>query len=190
MKVVSSDEKGLLKDLINGKRIGFQKLYDLMFSPLCGFGRKYLDNTLLLEDFVQESFISFWNKRTGFNDLPSIKSYLYTSVKNSCLNHIKHQEVKRKNEPGIIQKIESDYFHSHAVIEEETFNLLHEEIKNLPKSSQKIMLLALNGMKNPEIADELGISVNSVKTLKRNSYTKIREKLSPSMQQMIFSVLF
>jgi RNA polymerase sigma-70 factor (ECF subfamily) len=190
MNEVGKEEQSFVNDLIEGKKSGFQKLYDLMFPPLYSFASKYLEDKLLLEDYIQESFISFWKKRTDFTNLSSIKSYLYTSVKNNCLNHLKHQDVKRKNQEYIAIKIESEQYYSNALIEEETFNLLYTEIKNLPESTQQIMLLALNGLKNPEIADELGISINTVKTLKKKAYAKLRDKLSPSLNYFLFSILF
>jgi RNA polymerase sigma-70 factor (ECF subfamily) len=65
------------------------------------------------------------------------------------------------------------------VIEEETFNQLFSEIRNLPASSREIMLLALNGLKNQEIADELQISINTVKTQKKIAYAKIKDAMGP-----------
>lgn len=182
-------ERFLIDDIVGGHRSAFAKLYEIMFSPLCAFGQKYLNDSLLVEDFVQESFISFWNQRKDFTNLSAIKSYLYTCLKNSCLNYLKHQMVKRNNEQEVIQRFESDNFYQHAIIEEETFNKLYAEIKVLPESTQKVMLLALNGLKNPEIADELGVSVNTVKTLKKNAYGKLRQKLAPSLHRSLFFLL-
>jgi RNA polymerase sigma-70 factor (family 1) len=179
-----------IKDIRNGKRNGFSRIYEQLFSPLYSFGLKYVKDTIQLEDFVQEAFVSFWKKRADFMNLISIKSFLYTSVRNSCLNYLKHQNVKRKNEKDLIYKLETDHYFQNAIIEEETFNKLYTEIKNLPASTQQIMLLALNGLKNPEIAEELGVSVNTVKTLKKNAYSKLRHKLSPEMQSFIFFFFF
>ena len=61
------------------------------------------------------------------------------------------------------------------MISEEVFNSLYTEIKNLPDSAQRIILLALNGLKNQEIA----ISVNTVKSQKKIAYATLKEKLSP-----------
>lgn len=188
MTVLKKDN--IIIGIRNGNRSSFQSLYDMLFSPLYSFANKYLNDTLLLEDIVQEAFVSFWGKKEDFDNIASVKSFLYTSVRNSCLNYLKHQKVEQKHEESIIFKLESDQEFQNSVIEEETFNLLYSEIKNLPESSQQIMLLALNGLKNPEIAEELGISVNTVKTLKKNSYSKLRLKLSPSMQASLYSFIF
>ena len=86
--------------------------------------------------------------------------------------------------------MESDQYFSEHVIEEEVFNSLHNIIKDLPKSSREIMLLALNGLKNQEIADELGISVNTVKTQKKIGYSKVKDKLEPMLQLVLLILIF
>ena len=74
------------------------------------------------------------------------------------------------------------------MIEEETFNLLYNEIKSLPAASQQIMLLALNGLKNQEIADELDISLNTVKTQKKIAYSKLKQRMSKVMYSVLLSL--
>lgn len=172
----------LIQDIKKGNRDSFRALYDVMFSPLYAFGCKYLTESLLVEDIVQEAFISFWQHRDNFDAFPAIKSYLYTTVRNNCLNQIKHKAVEKKHEGSLAYQIESDHYFENAVIEEETFNSLYQEIKHLPPSTQQVMLLALNGLTNPKIAEELGISVNTVKTLKKNGYATLRDKLSPVLR--------
>ncbi|MFC2090370.1 RNA polymerase sigma factor [Bacteroidota bacterium] len=173
------DQEKTIKKLKQGDKKIFRELFDSYFNPLTGFGYKYVPDHFVVEDIVQEVFLSFWQKREDFDHINAIKTFLYTSVKNKCLNHIKHLEVERKHEPSLIQKFESDHYFEERVIEEETFNQLYVEIRNLPPSAQEIMLLAMNGMKNPEIAEELNISVNTVKTQKKIAYAKLKEAIGP-----------
>ena len=87
----------------------------------------------------------------------------------------------------MIRELESEQFFTNHVIEEEVFNQLTTEIRNLPKSSQEIMILVLNGLTNPEIADELNISVNTVKTQKKIAYSKLKHKLGPVFKVILLS---
>ena len=50
------------------------------------------------------------------------------------------------------------------------------------------MILALRGLKNREIAEELGISENTVKTQKKIAYARLKEKLSPMMFSWVLSL--
>ena len=175
---LTTKEELIIDNKFNKKE--FQKIYDLQFNPLCAFALKYIQNIEAVEDIVQEAFISLWEKRKDFNEIFSIKSFLYTSIRNKCLNQIKHKKVVQKHEELLIYQLESEQLFTQHVIEEETFNRLYQEIHHLPDASKEIMLLALNGLKNPEIAEELNISVNTVKTQKKIAYSKLKLKLIPS----------
>ena len=96
--------------------------------------------------------------------------------------------VRHKHEAILIYELESDQFLANQVIEEESFNQLYVEINHFPESARKIMLLALKGLKNKEIANELGISENTVKTQKKIAYSKLKKKLSPTLNAILLSL--
>ena len=170
-------QKNIIIHINRGDKRAFKEVFDHYFNALAAFASKYVSDQFVAEDLVQEAFISMWEKREDFSHLNALKSFLYTSVRNKCLNHIKHQSVVQKHDKALVYELESEqYFVSH-VIEEETFNQLFKEIKDLPPSAREITLLALNGLKNQEIADELKISVNTVKTQKKIAYSRLKEKL-------------
>ena len=174
-----------IRHINRGNKGAFKELFDHYFNALATFGYKYVPDLPVVEDMVQEVFISCWEKRGDFTHINALKSFLYTSVRNKCLNHLKHQAVQKKHENALINELESDHRFANHVIEEETFNLLHAEIKDLPKSAQEIMILALNGLKNQEIADELGVSVNTVKTQKKIAYSKIKDRLGHRFEMVL-----
>ena len=182
--------KNIIKHIKRGDRKAFREVFDSYFQALSAFGYKYVSDPPVVEDMVQESFISFWEKRQDFDHINAVKSFLYTSVRNKCLNHVKHQTVRKKHEPALVYELESDQNFTQHVIEEETFNLLLAEIKLLPESAMEIMILALNGLKNQEIADELNISINTVKTQKKIAYAKLKQKLEPSFATLLISLLW
>ncbi len=179
----------VIKHINQGDKRAFKNVFDQYFNPLTGFGYKYVKDQFVVEDIVQEAFIGFWEVRQDFDHINAVKSFLYTSVKNKCLNHIKHQAVVKKHEPAVAYELESDHYFGSRVIEEETFNQLFQEIKNLPRSAQAIMLLSLNGLKNQEIADELNISLNTVKTQKKIAYSKLKEKMGNAFNWMLLLLL-
>jgi RNA polymerase sigma-70 factor (family 1) len=162
----------------------FRALFDLHFNALCAFSSRYVDAESV-EDIVQDVFIAFWHKRGNFNHIHAVKSYLYKSVRNKCLNYIRDEAVRQKH---LATNIDTNTEFANHVIEEEAFNQLYSEIKNLPKASQQIMLLALNGMKNPEIAEELSISVNTVKTQKKIAYAKLKDRISPYLHSILLTL--
>jgi RNA polymerase sigma-70 factor (family 1) len=182
-------DNNIIRHINRGKKRAFKDLFDHYFNALAAFGYKYVSDPDIVEDMVQEVFIACWEKRADFSHINALKSFLYTSVRNKCLNHLKHQAVQKKHENSLIYELESDHHFNSQVIEEETFNLLHAEIKDLPRSAQEIMMLALNGLKNQEIADELNISLNTVKTQKKIAYSKLKDRLGHRFNAVLLSLL-
>jgi RNA polymerase sigma factor (sigma-70 family) len=85
--------KNIIGHIKKGDRKAFRAVFDEYFNALAAFGYKYISDQFVVEDLVQEAFISFWEKREDFNHINAVKSFLYTSVRNKCLNHLKHQTV-------------------------------------------------------------------------------------------------
>ena len=182
-------QKNIIRHINQGDRKAFKVVFEQYFNALSAFGYKFVVDQFVVEDMVQEVFISFWEKRQDFSHMNALKAFLYTSVRNKCLNHIKHQSVVQKHEKALVYDLESEQNFASHVIEEETFNQLFAEIRNLPRAAQDIMLLALNGLKNQDIADELNISVNTVKTQKKIAYSKLKDKINPTINTLLLSLL-
>ncbi|MBR10945.1 MAG: hypothetical protein CMP48_25110 [Rickettsiales bacterium] len=177
----------LIEDFKKGDKRSFQLIFDEMYQRLCAYSSRYLYDDQEVEDLVQDSFITLWSKRGDFDHINAIKSFLYTSVRNKCLNVLKHQTVIKEHESRLIYELENSDSEQ-AIVAEEYYGRLYSEIKELPEASQKIMVLALRGLKNREIAEELGISENTVKTQKKIAYAKLKERLSPVMFSWLLSL--
>ena len=183
-------QEEIIKQLKKEDRKAFKEVFDHFFNPLSAFGYRYIHDKPAVEDLVQDTFITLWEKRKDFDHLIALKSFLYTSVRNKCLNHLKHQAVEKKHESSLVYELESDQYFTDHVIEEEVFNQLFAEIRLLPEAAQEIMVLAMNGLKNQEIADELKISINTVKTQKKIAYSKIKEKMGHKLVAIMFTLLW
>lgn len=171
-----------------GDKRDFQSIFDLYYNALCAFSYKYIKEANEVEDLVQDVFVMCWEIKKEFENIRAIKAFLYTSARNKCLNYLKRKKVIEKHEKELIFELESDHFFTQHIIEEDAFNQLYEEIINLPNSAQKIMLLALKGLKNREIAQKLNISENTVKTQKKIAYAKIKKNVGPKIKGIVLSL--
>lgn len=164
----------------------FEALFAQLYHRLFAYGYQLLREQHAAEDVVQEAFVALWHQREQFQHELAIRSFLYTTVRHKCLNLLRHEQVKQQNEPHVV----AEYAQATdpQVIEEEYFGLLHEAINKLPAASQRIMLLVLQGHKNREIADALGISENTVKTQKKIAYAKLRETLGPKIHSWLLTL--
>ena len=162
----------------NGDHKAFKALYDAHFDSLYLFGMKYIPIKDVVEDIVQEAFIKVWERREDFFDEPSLKAFLYKSIRNTCLNNIQHNKVEEKfiNYQKIIS--DGEAFFSDSVIEEELNLIISNTLNELPEASRDIYILYLNALKNNEIAEDLGISVNTVKTQKQRATKFLKQRLT------------
>jgi RNA polymerase sigma-70 factor (ECF subfamily) len=125
---------------------------------------------------VQDAFIGLWERREELLSSDAIKSYLYSTVRNLSLNYLRREDMKKRNESNLLA-LSSDWYFQDSLLKEEVHSQIYEEIKKLSPRSREIIILAMNGASNEDIASQLGISVNTVKTHKLRGYNVLRERL-------------
>ena len=138
------------------------------------FALKYIADEEVCKDIVQEAFIKYWKQENNFKDEVSSKAYLYKSIRNGCLNQLRHRDIRRKYYESLPEDWESEDYFMENVIKGEVADIVLKEINKLSETSRKILLRSLDGYSNEEIAEELGVSVNTVKTHKARSYIALR----------------
>ncbi|WP_430811908.1 MULTISPECIES: RNA polymerase sigma factor [unclassified Carboxylicivirga] len=164
-----------LVDKLNNRNAKALKEFFVGFYPsLCVFAKKYIPESNIVEDIVQDSFIVFWEGQKLFDDIDILKGFLYKTAKYKCLNHLKLKGLRNEILEGGFDKDDLLY---ELVLEEETYRIIHKAIEGLSPRSRRIIELSMKGYKNPEIAEELDISINTVKTLKGNAYKLLRKNL-------------
>ena len=164
-----------ISKLRDGDKKAFRILYSDMFANLCSFANKYINDRDASIDVVQDVFTKLWDNRKAIRYNTSLESFLFISVRNLSLNYIKKKNSK-ENLHQYYTDLNSESLYEFTLIENQVYNKVYNYIKELPKRSREIMFLTLNGVSNADITDELGISINTVKTLKKNSYRKMKEK--------------
>ncbi len=155
----------------------FKALYYKYYDSLVLFGQKFIHDQAMIEDIVQESFIKLWMRRNNFDNAYAIRAFLYKAVRNACVNHLDHLRVRQKFNQEVASHVYSDEYFVQHVIEEEVHRIISEAVQQLPESAREIYLMSLNGVKNNEIAEDLSISINTVKTQKMRAKKILREKL-------------
>jgi len=130
----------------------------------------------IAKDLVQDVFIKLWEKDTPINPNQSVKALLYTAVRNACLNFLRQEAIEEKRLSVIISE-DSDSLFEEAKLEEDVHAKLYRAINQLSSRSKESILLTIHGYSNQEIAEEMQISVNSVKTLKQRAYRLLRDDL-------------
>ena len=157
----------------------FEKLYGFYFKDLCNFTLKYGFNKESAEEIVSDVFMKIWEKKDRLNFNFSIRSYLFTSVKNHCIDHLR----KNKKHFLVSNLIPLDRASPYASPEDqyiylELDNRVNMAIDSLPPECKKIFKMSrYNGLKYREIADKLNISVKTVEAQMSKALRRLKLKL-------------
>ena len=139
-----------------------EDLFRLNYRPLCMFALHYLQDADLVEDVVQECFTVLWEKLEQGADVANRRAYLYMSVRNRCLDHLRRKGLPTESlKPyGTYGIIDDDDAEERSVMEAK----LWTAIDSLPEKCRQVFLMSKrDGLKYEEIAEELGLSVNTVR---------------------------
>lgn len=172
-------EEIIVNRLINKDKDAFEFIFNQYFSVMVNYAFKFMDTRVEAEEVVQDVFFKFWERCESLSTDTSIKSYLYRSVHNSCLNVIKHNKVKDSYRQHVVQYMESSYQQEWDKEDQESVaTQIREEIDALPpRCSQIFKLSRYEGLKYQEIADHLEISVKTVEVQMGKALKTLREKL-------------
>lgn len=165
---------------INFKDGGKTDLRDLFYDHYSGFiafAGRYIADQSVCEDIVQDAFIAFWEKHRSFQSLLAVKAFFYTSIRNACLDHIKHHQVEQKYFKMNGARPDETGSYLDDILRLEAYNQVYREVNKLPEMEKKVLLLALEEKSNDEIAITLRISVNTVRTHKARAYKVLRQHL-------------
>ena len=165
----------IVADIKKGNRDSFKEFFEDYYPILCVFASKYVKDEELCKDIAQETLLGYWEKRADFEDIYKVKGFLYMVARNRCLNHLKREQV---NQAYLDEaRLESEEYFREEVIEQDTYRLVQEAIDSLPLQMRTIIKYAMEGLKNPQIAVEMGIAEGTVHSLKKTAYRKLREQL-------------
>ncbi|MCT4614807.1 MAG: RNA polymerase sigma-70 factor [Marinifilaceae bacterium] len=177
------DEYTLIKHLKKGNNSAYEYIFDLYYDHLCNYARKLISDNDLSEDIVHNTFCNIWIKRKKIDINSSLKSYLFNSVYNSAISHIRSKKVEAKYvEDKYFQFIENDMILTPdkeiEIVNTELIQFMYSAIEQLPRKCREIFKMSrFSGMKNKEIAQELDISINTVQTQMGIALSKLRESL-------------
>ena len=158
----------------------FEQLFKLHFSFLCNFARQFVQDPDTAQEIVQKVFITLWEKREELNPNLSIKSYLFTSVRNRCLNHLRDHK-KYRSKVLDLECADFDVATEERHFEADELKLQIEAALNqLPDKCREVFEMSrFRQMKYKEIAEELDISQKTVEAHMRKAMQVLRENLRP-----------
>ena len=158
------------------RKAEIEPIFQAWYRPLCLYALHYLGNPDAAEDVVQEVFISLW-KQDG--PIDNAKAWLHTAVRNRCIDQLRRDKTV---EPPHPRDLEGQLTDEEAFDRSAVEARLWAAVEALPEMRRRCLIMAKrDGMSYKEIADELGLSENTV----RNHISRALETLREGRKQMI-----
>lgn len=169
-------------------RTQFDEIYVSYFSRMRRFAREYVLFDEDAENIVQDVFLLLWEKKDVLKVQVSLMSYLFSLVKNRCLDYLRHQVVAEEFKQELSVKLSAlEHLDQTFGSEEEIERIVKRAIDNLPERCREIFIKnRIEGKKYREIADELQLSVNTVENQMAIALKKLRISLKDYLPLLMF----
>ena len=163
----------------------FKVLFEKNYNKVLFYARKYSDSMETAEEAVSEVFLKLWKRRNRIEIKSSFQSYLFTSVRNKCLDILRKETKAQFESETILESTTSSHSNTLEVIQSnELQDQIERAIERLPKDRRRIFLMSRNeGLKYKEIADRLGISIKTVETQMGRSLKYLRERFKDEIAE-------
>lgn len=172
----------------------FEKLYKLYYPKMFAFAKNYVPANEDAENIVQDVFLILWERKEEIEISFTLTTYLFTLVKNRCLNFLRHKLIEEeynsqmKEELGFKLYALETFDYSYQS-EEELQEVIRRALDTLPERCREVFIKSrIEGFKYKEISDELGISVNTVENQMVTALKKLRVALKDYLPLLLFLV--
>lgn len=160
-------------------KAAFKTFFDEHYNAICNYIYNYLNDAVIAEDIVQETFLNLWQKRNDYDMPHSLEAFAYKSSKNKALEHIRSQKSYKKHiQEAALSRLQvtkpAEMSSQYSRLEE-----LHRSIRHLPPKCRKVFELhKFNGLSYAEIAEQETISINTVENHMVKAMKRLREAMS------------
>ncbi len=170
----------------------FKSLFKSHFSSLCAFAVSFVHDEDMAKDIVHQAFIKLWEKRDAIDMEKQVKSYLFSTVHNLCLNYIRDNKKFSKNEFDAETYTLPGQLEDQDVMEKaELHARINRAIDSLPEKCREVFIMnRFDEMKYQEIADKTGISIKTVEAQISKALRILREQLVDYITIIFLFILY
>ena len=167
-----------------GNKTAFKRLFEHYYKRLVNYAFRIVREETISEEIVQEVFIYFWEKKENITITSSLSSYLFSAVKNKCINYIKLELPKSQ----ATMDISDTNLSVDSTESGEDLTVLRKKIETaitqLPPKCRNIFLLSRSaGLTYEEISEELGLSIKTIENQMSIALKKLRVMLESELKR-------
>lgn len=173
-------------ELKNGNPKAFKEVFRLLYPRLKGYCRLFISDINEVEDIIQESFLVLWERRDSIDPNRRIESFLFVVLRNRCLNYLKSKSFIAENlQIEDLSFSELQYLYQldfngreEKGMEELLLESLQKAVDELPPKMKTVFIRCkLQGEKQKDVAEELGISQKMIEKHISKAKTHIHNKM-------------
>lgn len=174
------DEKELFMHIANGDETAFRMLFDQYRERLFFFAWQLCHSAVEAEEVVQDIFLRLWENRSKLGEVDFPRKYIYIMVRNRTLDLLS----KIARDQRLISEVwtnmsQSDNYLEDLLHAQDSRLLIDQAVSQLPEKKQAIFLMSRrDGLSLREIADQMGLSVQTVKNILTEVLKHIKAFLS------------
>ena len=154
------DASRILEAVNEKKEELWQEVFGCYYAALCSYAGRLVQDPVIAEDLVQDILLYVWNGERKFLQIDELTNYLYRAVYNRSMMWLRREKCKSRHLNRLMLENDPE--------SDEMF---------MASEQRKVIRLSIDGLSVNEIAEKLGISVNTVKTHKKRSFKQLRGKM-------------
>lgn len=174
----------------------FEEIYVSYFSRMKYFALEYVLSEEDAENIVQDVFTELWERKEILTYNINLVAFLFTSIKNRCIDHLRHRVIARE----AVNQIQEEYqvtlkvklaslelFDQSLLSEQDIEKIVSEVINSLPEKCREIFIKSkIEGKKQKDIASEMNISIKTVENQMNIAYKKLKSELKDYLPLLLF----
>ena len=169
-------DKELIIQIKKENEQAFDILFRKYYAPLARFAKMFTKDEENADEVVQAFFVKLWEQKVKLKITSSVKSYLYTSVRNASLNFLKKEKTRNLYE----EKVETETSEISEAENNNFIEIYETAVNKLPERTKEVFILSKNeGLSYAEIAEYLQITAKTVENNMGIAFRKLREMLLP-----------
>ena len=175
----SVNENELLKQVVQGDEIAFEKLFQQYKNKLYAFIYQLSGSATIAEDVLQDVFLKIWRTRTQLTGIDNFNAYLYRMAQNHAVNVLRRQSREALLLNEVQRLAPQKVFGDEWLAAKEVQNALQQAINSLPPQQNKVYRLGQEqGFTYEQIASTLNISTSTVRNHMVQALKAIREYIA------------
>lgn len=178
-----------ISDIARWDAAAFRRLYGAYYKRLVSYSFALSHDDASAEDIVQELFSQLLERRVDFSSIAALEFYLFSSVRNATISHLRHGRVVAEYVHNVSSRPDTVEAMNEEIFGEDIYELLFHAIDELPERVRQVFLMRIDGKTNRDIARQLKLSTETVKTYVKRGLAALRGKLGDKSFALVLVML-